>query len=61
MKKRYMDRVASNVGKAGEFIADRETSKSLKFVERPALKVISICNGFLRALSMGTPLLYNIG
>ncbi len=37
MKMRNMDRVASKVGKAGEFIADRQTEKSLEFVERPII------------------------
>lgn len=36
-KKREMDRIASKVGKAGEFVANRQTSKSLQFVERPVI------------------------
>lgn len=37
MAKREMDRLASKVGKAGELVADRKTSKSLEFVERPLI------------------------
>ena len=37
MAKRNYDRIASKVGKAGEFVADRQTLKSLEFVERPVI------------------------
>ena len=37
MAKRNYDRIASKVGKAGEFVADRQTSRSLQFVERPVI------------------------
>lgn len=37
MAKRHMDRLASKVGKAGELVADRQTSKTLEFVERPIM------------------------
>lgn len=32
-----MDRIAAKVGKTGEFFADRQTAKSLEFVERPVI------------------------
>lgn len=37
MRKRELDRIASKVGKAGEFVADRQTAKHLEFVERPVI------------------------
>lgn len=36
-KKRELDRLVSKVGKAGELVADRQTSKRLEFVERPIM------------------------
>lgn len=32
-----MDKLAAKVGRAGEFVADRQTAKSLEFVERPII------------------------
>ena len=37
MRKRYMDKVASKVGKASELVADVQTSRTLQFVERPVI------------------------
>ncbi len=37
MAKRKYDRIASKAGKVGEFVADRQTAKSLEFVERPVI------------------------
>lgn len=37
MAKRKYDRIASKVGQAGQFVADRQTLKSLEFVERPVI------------------------
>ncbi len=37
MAKRKYDRIASRAGKVGEFVADRQTAKSLEFVERPVI------------------------
>ncbi|MBQ8063760.1 MAG: 50S ribosome-binding GTPase [Clostridia bacterium] len=36
-KKREFDRIVSKVGKAGELVADRQTSRKLQFVERPII------------------------
>ncbi len=37
MAKRNYDRIASKAGKVGEFVADRQTARSLEFVERPVI------------------------
>ena len=54
MAKRNYDRIASKVGKAGEFVADRQTLKSLEFVERPVIESTR-CSGKRKQRSETAP------